>query len=66
MIKNECKTCNGTGKEICNNPDHSALEDGLFGSEESRLGCPCCGHATDHIIPNSVCDKCNGLGVAIK
>lgn len=60
MNKNECDLCFGTGKEICNNPDHAGIEEGLFGSDVERIGCPLCGHSEDHIIENSVCGKCKG------
>ncbi|MFA6992763.1 MAG: hypothetical protein WC269_05835, partial [Candidatus Gracilibacteria bacterium] len=34
----ECDECNGTGKEICTNPDHGFIEG--VGGETQRLGCP--------------------------
>jgi hypothetical protein len=57
----ECETCNGTGKEICNNPDHGFLNAISF-TDTGRIGCPCCGHDEDHAIPNTVCENCNGTG----
>lgn len=57
----DCETCNGTGKEICSNPDHGFL--GAIGfTDEGRIGCPCCGHDEDHAIPNTVCYDCKGTG----
>jgi hypothetical protein len=55
-----CETCNGTGKEICDNPDHRFIV--AVGGEVGRLGCPCCGHDEDHAIPGTVCGDCNGTG----
>lgn len=43
-VGKECKECHGTGKVICSNPDHGGLDSGLYGAENSRLGCPVCGH----------------------
>lgn len=57
-----CDECNGTGKEICNNPDHNfidALGPRLLGHAN---GCPCCGHDELYRIPNTVCAKCKGSG----
>ena len=58
--KAECEVCNGTGKEICDNPDHGFIVG--VGGEIGRLGCPCCGHDEDHAIPNTTCEVCNGTG----
>ena len=55
-----CDICNGTGKEICDNPDHGFIQD--IGGETSRIGCPCCGHDEDYAVPNTVCETCNGTG----
>jgi len=56
----KCLTCKGTGKEICNNPDHKFIN--TAGGEVHRLGCPCCGHDENYAIPNTVCENCNGSG----
>ena len=53
----ECDECNGTGKEICVNPDH-----GFIAAIGQAHGCPLCGWDDLHRIPNTVCDKCNGTG----
>lgn len=58
----ECPMCNGTGNEICNNPDHGFI-DGLSFTDMGRLGCPCCGHNEKHNINGTICPKCNGEGV---
>ena len=61
-----CETCNGTGMEICNNPDHGfivamgAVKSDKF--DTGRLGCPACGHDELHRVPNTKCDKCFGTG----
>lgn len=55
-----CEECDGTGQEICDNPDHNFINN--VGGEIARLGCPCCGHDPDHIIPDSWCYKCRGNG----
>jgi hypothetical protein len=55
-----CEECEGTGKEICDNPDHGFID--AMGGETQRLGCPCCGHDPDFIIPDSVCEDCDGKG----
>ena len=57
----KCSECFGTGKEICNNPDHGLII-ALGFRDEGRLGCPCCGHNEYHAINNTVCEKCNGDG----
>ena len=57
----KCPECNGTGKEICDNPDHGFI-DAMAGTDIQRLGCPCCGHDPEHIIKNSACDMCHGTG----
>ena len=57
-----CNKCNGTGKEICDNPDHGFIEAiGVRGLHHAN-GCPCCGHDENHAIPNTKCDKCMGIG----
>jgi RecJ-like exonuclease len=56
----KCKACNGTGKEICENPDHWITDS--FGGDVGRLGCPLCGHSVDRSIPNTVCRECKGTG----
>ena len=55
----ECKDCNGTGKEICDNPDHGFII--AIGKEIGRLGCPGCGHDPDHFT-GSQCETCGGTG----
>ena len=56
----KCKDCNGTGKEICNNPDHTLLNALSFqGANESA--CPCCGHDDLHRTKYD-CEKCKGTG----
>ena len=57
----ECESCNGTGQEICNNPDHGFLNLAIT-DDHGRIGCPCCGHDELHRIPNTVCDECKGKG----
>ena len=56
----ECPECNGTGNEICDNPDHGFIAG--IGGEIGRLGCPCCGHDDEHRIPGTKCGLCNGSG----
>ena len=56
----ECPKCFGTGKEICNNPDHGFID--AVGGEVGRLGCPCCGHDPQRAIPGTTCDMCGGSG----
>jgi len=56
----ECDECGGTGKEICNNPDHGFIHS--MPGDIGRLGCPCCGHSEDYTIPNTTCGKCKGTG----
>lgn len=60
-LKIQCPMCHGTGKEICDNPDHGFI-DAMVDTEIGRLGCPCCGHDPSHAIPNTICPKCNGTG----
>jgi len=55
----DCVDCNGTGKEICDNPDHGFID--AIGGETSRLGCPGCGHDPDHFT-GSKCETCGGTG----
>jgi len=57
----ECPLCSGTGKEICTNPDHGFI-DALSFHDIGRIGCPCCGHDENHVIPNTICELCNGIG----
>ena len=61
MEQTECEKCNGTGMEICDNPDHSFI-DALGTAIGHANGCPCCGHDDLHRIPKTKCDKCNGKG----
>ncbi len=56
----ECSECNGTGMEICSNPDHGFIA--AMPGDIGRLGCPCCGHDELHRIPNTVCHVCRGSG----
>jgi len=56
----KCKECNGTGMEICNNPDHGFID--AVGGETGRLGCPACGHDELHRIKNTKCEACEGTG----
>ncbi len=60
----ECLECNGTGNEICDNPDHGFIE--AIGHEIGRLGCPLCGHDEEHRIPNTICHKCGASGKQIE
>jgi len=60
LEKEKCEYCNGTGKVICNNPDHGFIESGCAGSDAARIGCPVCGHSEDHIVK---CDDCKGTGL---
>lgn len=55
-----CPDCNGTGKMVCDNPDHGLIE--ATGGETARLGCPCCGHDPDYLTD---CDLCMGTGVVV-
>ena len=57
-----CEQCNGTGQEICNNPDHGFLNALGPRASGNTSGCPCCGHDELHRIPNTVCGKCKGSG----
>jgi hypothetical protein len=57
-----CETCHGTGKEICNNPDHGFID--AIGGETGRLGCPCCGHDPEYLT-KYVCPDCSGTGKII-
>ena len=56
----ECPECNGTGQEICNNPDHRFIN--AVAGELGRLGCPVCGHDEEHRVPNTICERCSGTG----
>lgn len=57
----DCESCGGDGIETCDNPDHGGLEAGLFGRDEQRIGCPCCGHDPNHKMKGK-CHDCNGTG----
>jgi len=39
--------------EICDNPDHGGLDAGLFGDDNSRIGCPLCGHDEERRIKST-------------
>jgi len=52
----KCEDCNGTGKELCNNPDHGGID-----GPSDRFGCPCCGSDELHRTKHN-CDKCKGRG----
>jgi hypothetical protein len=56
----KCKECNGTGYEICDNPDHGFID--AMGGDIGRIGCPLCGHDEEHRILSSVCEACEGKG----
>jgi len=56
----ECDECNGTGQEICDNPDHGFI--GAVAGETGRLGCPVCGHDELHRVAGTTCGKCDGTG----
>jgi len=59
----DCPDCNGTGKEICSNPDHGLID--CLGSVRlmgHANGCPCCGNDELHRIKNSTCGRCDGTG----
>ncbi len=58
----ECNECNGTGKIICDNPDHGFI--GAMPGDIGRLGCPVCGHDEEHKTKDD-CPKCNGTGVEV-
>jgi len=61
--KEACRACNGTGKELCNNPDHGFIDNNLWGKDSARLGCPCCGH--DNLYRTKYdCPDCNGTGLS--
>lgn len=60
-----CAACNGTGAEICDNPDHNFIASPLgsvYQGDIGRIGCPGCGHDEQHRIPNSKCFDCKGSG----
>lgn len=61
MMMGKCETCNGTGKEICDNPDHGFI-DAMGFHDIGRIGCPLCGHDENCAIPNTICPDCNGTG----
>lgn len=58
-----CPDCLGTGKEICDSPDHG-FRDAVGGVrlDGHANGCPCCGNDELHRIPNTTCNRCNGTG----
>lgn len=59
-----CNECNGTGKEICDNPDHGFI-DALSFNDIGRIGCPGCGHDEKHRVKSSTCYKCcNNISLA--
>jgi len=60
MKEIKCEACNGTGYEICTNPDHGFID--VVRGETRRLGCPCCGHDEQHRIFTSKCEMCGGVG----
>jgi len=39
--------------EICDNPDHIGLHSGLYGTDNKRLGCPCCGSDEEYRIKST-------------
>jgi len=58
-----CPDCMGDGMETCHNPDHGFIS-ALSFREESRLGCPVCGHDPDHKAGGGhLCPECGGLGM---
>ena len=57
----KCELCNGTGFELCDNPDHGFL-DALISHDIGRIGCPLCGHDEQHRIKSSKCLECKGTG----
>lgn len=57
----ECQECYGTGKEICDNPDHGFIS--AMPGDISRIGCPLCGHDPLCRIPNTTCGACGGTGI---
>ena len=57
----KCIECNGTGMEICSNPDHGFIS--AMPGDVGRIGCPCCGSDELHRIPNTKCGVCGGTGV---
>lgn len=40
--------------EICSNPDHAGLDSGLYGSDNSRIGCPVCGHDSEYRVKSTI------------
>lgn len=61
-VPEDCETCNGTGMEICSNPDHGFIDGVLAFTDAGRIGCPCCGHDEKYRIPNTKCGDCDGTG----
>ena len=56
-----CPDCDGTGNEICDNPDHGfidAIGAKLMGHAN---GCPCCGHDEQYRMKYD-CPSCEGTG----
>jgi len=39
--------------EICGNPDHVGIDSGLYGDDNSRIGCPLCGHDEKYRIKST-------------
>lgn len=63
-VPDDCETCNGTGMEICSNPDHNFIDGVLGFTDFGRIGCPGCGHDEKYRIPNTKCGDCDGTGKA--
>lgn len=64
--KSVCKSCNGWGKEICDNPDHGFINAmiGVRATDIGRLGCPVCGHDEYHRTKDN-CGDCKGERVIL-
>ena len=59
----ECPVCHGGGVARCDNPDHEFIA--LTGGEIGRLGCPVCGHDSEHRVKGEKCEMCDGTGSII-
>jgi len=57
----ECDECDGHGKEICTNPDHSFLQNVVSASGGNISACPGCGHDPHNRTPYA-CYYCDGRG----
>lgn len=58
--RRKCQECKGTGREICDNPDHGLIHVLSF-HDIGRIGCPGCGHDPMNRTKD-VCNYCKGTG----